>query len=377
MKAKILPYLLLLTCSISLFAVDMKWRQINYNAQQDLRSVFAIGKDTAFIVGAHGAILRTTDDAKNWTRTDIAGTPQLNSIRFTTPQIGFAVGNGGVILKTSDGGDHWTTQRRGTSLAINALAIPNLSNMWAAGDSGLVIHSVDSGRTWVRVDTIVKNKEKIFLAAYTSKKIEFYSRESDKGKCYVSEDGGKNWTIKLYEYFFTDGISFMNDSVGYSVAIDIIVGGSGGGGTFFLSKTTDAGRNWHEITNHTPDGYANKSLNTDIHFSNDTTGYIVNGYGIVKILRRSDDLSPLTNVVFDRKVIIINSSRDVMKIKSYESPVSSVQIYNSGGSQVSVLQSKSELNELTINVSALTNGVYIIRTRLKDGSVALSKWIKM
>jgi hypothetical protein len=30
-----------------------------------------------------------------------------------------------------------------------------------------------------------------------------------------------------------------------------------------------------------------------IHFSNDSTGYIVSGNVIVKVLRRSDDLSPL------------------------------------------------------------------------------------
>ena len=374
MKTKILCLALLLFCSLGIFAVDLKWRQINYDAQQDLRSVFAIGNDTAFIAGASGAILRTTNDAKSWTRTDITGTPQLNSIRFAPQQIGFAVGNGGVILKTSDGGDHWIAQNSGTSLSINALAIPKLSNIWAAGDSGLVIHSVDSGRTWSRIDTIVKNKESIFIAAYTSKKIELYSRELDKGKCYISENGGKNWRIKLYEYFFTDGISYMNDSIGYSVSVDYITGG--GGGVFSLFYTSNAGKDWFEMRNYSPSGGAYGDVKTDIHISNDTTGYIVNKNLIAKVLRISDKLSSLTNVLVDRKVVVTNLSHDVIKIKSSDSSLSSVQIYNIAGVLLSEKIASDSENELFINLSSMPPGVYIIRIRMSEGSVVQTKLVK-
>ena len=93
------------------------------------------------------------------------------------------------------------------------------THIWAAGTQGSVEHSRDEGRTWEF--TQVPNAENLDfrdLAIINDQEIMLMSAgpsEEGKARIYVSNDGGKNWTLRLNNteggYFF-DCIQWDNKS---------------------------------------------------------------------------------------------------------------------------------------------------------------------
>src|SRR5262245_38880388 len=67
-----------------------------------------------WVVGAFGAIFKTTDGGKTWTAQKTPTLDYLYGIDFATPERGVVVGKSGTILTTEDGGATWVARTSGT-----------------------------------------------------------------------------------------------------------------------------------------------------------------------------------------------------------------------------------------------------------------------
>ena len=98
--------------------------------------IYFLNKDTGFICGYNGQVVRTYNAGIKWDTLKTNTIGQLNAIRFSDKNNGYAVGAYGVIIKTSDGGKTWSTE---PSFSYNSFfTIYNFNTNWyMGGDDGI------------------------------------------------------------------------------------------------------------------------------------------------------------------------------------------------------------------------------------------------
>lgn len=101
-----------------------------------------------WVVGAFGAIYKTTDGGKTWVAQKTPTLDYLYSVDFATPERGVVVGKSGTILTTEDGGTTWVQRTSGTERNLFSVSFASPDSIWAVGDWGAIAHSADGGKTW-------------------------------------------------------------------------------------------------------------------------------------------------------------------------------------------------------------------------------------
>lgn len=130
----------------------------------------------------------------------------------------------------------------------------------AVGDAGAMLLTNDDGSTWQRIEPFT---EQMFRKVFVKDSLTMFaiaSHDYGLGECYKTTDGGNTWTLihANANSSFRD-IHFPNDSVGYIVSYYGKV-----------TKTTDGGVTWNESGINTILGtYFNA-----VHFLNSDTGFI-------------------------------------------------------------------------------------------------------
>ena len=130
-----------------------------------LNDVQLIGTRHAFAVGEHGAVWKSEDGGRKWTRINCGFDVSLKSVCFITPTDGWIAGNdivpyagqnAGVLLATRDGGQSWQRLGRNVLPALHyvkffgpdegvAVGLPN--SLASAG----IFKTADGGKTWTGV----------------------------------------------------------------------------------------------------------------------------------------------------------------------------------------------------------------------------------
>jgi len=133
--------------------------------------------------GSSGSILKTTDGGQNWTvlnpepwKSNGSTMPYLNALQFITDQIGYIATYDSKLYKTVDGGNSW-----------------------------LLLHN---------------NHYSNGLQHFISEKIGYYS---DGVTVYVTNDGGKTWTVDNYNNTQGSDIlywTFLETGQGYALTRD-------------------------------------------------------------------------------------------------------------------------------------------------------------
>jgi photosystem II stability/assembly factor-like uncharacterized protein len=108
----------------------------------------------------------------------------------------------------------------------------------AVGDAGTVLLSNNDGITWQRIEPFTAQT---FRNVFIKDSLTFFavaSHDNGLGEVFKTIDGGYNWTMmyNVQNRSFRD-IHFPNDSIGYVV-----------GYPSFAAKTTDFGDTWQDIS---------------------------------------------------------------------------------------------------------------------------------
>ncbi len=124
--------------------------------EPNLNAVHFVTRDTGWVVGEFGLVLRTTDGGQTWVSQRYGvNLPRLLAVVFRDENTGFAVGQKGTLIKTVDGGKHWLEMNVGTQQNLNEISMDDKQGV-IVGD-GVVLKTKDGGLTWTLEDSFPSN----------------------------------------------------------------------------------------------------------------------------------------------------------------------------------------------------------------------------
>jgi photosystem II stability/assembly factor-like uncharacterized protein len=183
-------------------------------------------------------MLNPFEASAQWVMLNAGTIADLNEIVFTSRDTGYIVGSRGTLLKTNNGGQTWNALSNGHLLDLHDVFFLNSEEGWVVGDSGLISHTLDGGASWI--NAFLPNAASINLHAITA----------------VNADiifvGGSNWLTAVYLFKSVDGghtfqashvdsflwaiditkIGMVTQSVGYALTRGMVL------------KTIDGGLQW-------------------------------------------------------------------------------------------------------------------------------------
>src|SRR4029079_6697979 len=83
-------------------------------SDEELDAIACRGLTEAWVVGAHGTVLHTTDAGEQWEAIDVPTVAPLRSLA-TLDRGPVAIGGDGTFLVTTDNGDSWTDYGDGST----------------------------------------------------------------------------------------------------------------------------------------------------------------------------------------------------------------------------------------------------------------------
>ena len=187
-----------------------------------------IVKDSAWIVGYYGTILRSTDRGQTWEIQSSAARNALFTVRFTDASKGWISGSYGSALQTSDGGKNWFARPIGTAEHLFASYWLDQSHGWMAGSRGITSRTNDGGRSWTH--TTVPGDLTFSGLAFLDASRGWLAGEF--GVIFQTLDGGKSWLKQKspVEVSFSSGSSqnifallFTSAVDGYAFGLDGLV----------------------------------------------------------------------------------------------------------------------------------------------------------
>jgi photosystem II stability/assembly factor-like uncharacterized protein len=123
-----------------------------------LRAMYFINRDTGWVAGGEGVILKTIDGGINWEYQQMNSTEYavLTSLYFFDESTGWAAGNGldirgGVILKTTDGGNNWELNFNDYNedfIGFFSMSFNSPDSGWVVGLNGRMFNTTNRGNNW-------------------------------------------------------------------------------------------------------------------------------------------------------------------------------------------------------------------------------------
>jgi hypothetical protein len=132
----------------------------------------------------------------------------------------------------------------GNKTSIRGLSVVNDKVIWASGSNGTVARSIDSGKTWKWI-TVPGYEKRDFrdIEAFDAVTA-IIMGIAEPAVILKTVDGGEHWKL-VYENktkgMFLDAMEFWNEESGIVVGDPI-------NGKFFISRTYDKGKSWHDIS---------------------------------------------------------------------------------------------------------------------------------
>lgn len=408
MKKITIPLVALSALPLGLKA--QSWTEQNSTSDSVLTNVSFVNPDTGYVSGVNGIILKTTDGGSNWTTQNTGITDGLAGLHFVNADTGYASGGfvGGSrmncrLIKTINGGSTWTNINVAPTKCGGGIWFVSADTgfyAYADGlyDSSYIAKTTNGGASW---NEVYSGK-----ASGTRWISHFYFTDSQHGfasvnggKMLKTVDGGDNWTVlNVATNLWGSGIYFLNKDEGF-VGGQVMSPSTGAS----IYKTSDGGANWQSISS--------SDMIFKLTFSDNTHGYAlsVNTVGAGKMIRSTDggtswadEVTPQQNLrgmcflnaslgyaVGDNGVILkyslntgINNSDPAGNsgITLYPNPATDFFTVNTNDFDntnaliaiydvVGKLASSEKLlqNQKKIYVGNLSNGIYMVEIRTREG----------
>jgi photosystem II stability/assembly factor-like uncharacterized protein len=232
------------------------------------------GKDLAFansigyIVGAGGAIYKSTLNGEEWNKLTVAFSFDLNSVSVIHPDTVRIAGDNHLII-SNDGGLNWDIHPvQGVDIEASYFTSPDTGHV--ACKDGTILKTVDAGLNWYTTEQADHTPSDFFDICFVNANLGFSSRaHSDLLR---TTDGGETWEELAVYLEAAYDIFFIDPSTAYL---------AGASGTMF--KTIDGGTTWENA------GFESLIDGMDLYglyFQDANTGFAVGQRG--RILRTTD-----------------------------------------------------------------------------------------
>ena len=390
--------LTLIICLMLIAATGFtQWISQTVNSSTEkLESIFFTDTDTGYTCGNGANIYKTVDSGNIWTlvHTDTIAIAYLG-LFFYTPSVGYAVGGNGTILKTLDGGNTWIQQTSGISNVLRKIDCPAPDTCFVSGD-GVILKTTDGGASW---HTKYTGPEFLWGIDFIDSQIGYVVGS----KTMKTTDGGDTWITKDNKW--SNGVSFVNKDTGYVIP-----------GYDTLKKTIDGGDTWQSISTNTSgflytgiqalnenlvmlvcscqvvtvaktyDGGITWSIQVqpndtfrgnNIFFFDDNNGWIVGENYLPSGTHNVYHTTNGGNFVEENQIpesainIFPNPTNDNLTIETPEN--ATIEILNIEGQIIKAINITDK--QTSIDVSDLSNGVYIIKAKTDKG-LAVKKFVK-
>ena len=222
------------------------WTQQLLAGAYGIYSVKAVDSTTAWSVGAHATVIRTTDGGQTWPPAN-ASFPSANDLYAVEALSGnfaltTATTTSTFVHRTTDGGQSWTTPYSLSAGFIDAMRMIDGSVGIAVGDpvggKWVILKTTDAGQTWGRIATepAQSGSEAGWnnsLAVFGGNRFWF---GTNNGRVYRTTDGGVTWSWGPTPHRNSLALWFSDSLNGFA------------GGDSAASRTTDGGATWTAIT---------------------------------------------------------------------------------------------------------------------------------
>ena len=319
---------------------------VSFKGKQ-LYSLWFFNSDSGMLAG-YDAIFRTVDSGDSWdTVWSITKFGyqygELKQLIFSTSQIGYEIGMG-----------------------RNQHNNPNFDHF--------SLKSNDAGLTW---DTIKTFQYPLTTIHFMNQDTGFIGTESSSSIILKTTDGGDTWneTQVAHYYNSVNSIHFTSNMTGFAAGSPSAFIPEGPT-SFFISKTINGGVTWESYDT------IGIPLNS-IYYINDTIGFVSGSYSL--IMKSSGKINGLPENypwhLVGGGVYIDESESDKSQIKIYPNPtngilyiqpynltqdIKSIKLISTAGYVMDIMEPLTDNDLITIDLSDLTPGIYLIQVIYSD-----------
>ena len=182
------------------------WEPQLKGVDKELNSVCFVDSSHGWVVGEFGTILYTTNGGEQWEKQEAEAIqteedmfsfdwkpmPALYDVYFTDRETGWIVGMDGIILKTENGGSDWRKIDSRCNVPLYSIAIKG-NRGWIVGSEGHYLLSRDGGESWEVRDGVIKTR-------FWLRDVSFSDEDNgwivgSMGTVVRTTDGGETWNL--------------------------------------------------------------------------------------------------------------------------------------------------------------------------------------
>jgi len=274
------------------------WQKLNTPYFGRLQDINFTSADTGYIFGKDSTysistIIKTSDGGNSWQEIhfhlnidSIGPVGPVNVSPFNSNLL-FAFSrlhNQWAIIRSVDGGYHWNIiDSTPSGVSWGKYHFFTAANIIRSGE--FIYMSTDSGFTWLKVRYPQSGFANFEMLQFTDSETGYTAGgiaydATNYGIMAKTRDGGNTWETIDYSFHDIEGMSFINDNVGY-VVMDMDSGNAAitYAGGCDLYKTENGGVTWNVVSKNIFSNYYDDRA-ANLYFKNDREGFVLGPHGI-------------------------------------------------------------------------------------------------